>query len=93
MKRLVENIHNIVGVKENTPFIPTFYEQVKTVGDKVPIIQGRGEFWFVSTVILGAKGFVSGNANFMPEISLQIAGAGKVKDFKELRRLVPLRIL
>jgi len=88
MKRLAAEIPNLVGVKENTPYVATFYEQVKAVGDKIPIIQGRGEWWYISTVILGATGYVSGYANFMPQLSFEILKAGTSKDFSKLSGLL-----
>ncbi|MEM2740159.1 MAG: dihydrodipicolinate synthase family protein, partial [Candidatus Bathyarchaeia archaeon] len=88
MKRLVAEVPNLVGVKENTPYIATFYEQVKAVGGKIPIIQGRGEWWYISTVLLGATGYVSGYANFMPELSLEVLKAGVSKDFSKLNQLL-----
>lgn len=88
MKRLVTEISNLVGVKENTPYIATFYEQVKAVNGKIPIIQGRGEWWYISTVILGATGYVSGYANFMPELSFEILKAGIDRDFSKLGELL-----
>ncbi|MCX8161415.1 MAG: dihydrodipicolinate synthase family protein [Candidatus Bathyarchaeota archaeon] len=84
MKRLVAEIPNLVGVKENTPYIATFYEQVKAVDGRIPVIQGRGEWWYISTVLLGATGYVSGYANFMPELSFEILKAGISKNFSKL---------
>lgn len=87
MRRLAE-IPNIVGVKENTPFIDMFYQQVKAVGHKIPIVQGRGEWWYAATLPYGAKGFVSGLANFMPEFSLELLKAGSEGDWKKVHELV-----
>lgn len=74
--KLVDNTSNIVAVKENTPFIQTLYEHIKTIGDRIPIMQGRGEWWFAATVFLGVKGHISGYVNFMPKISLELLKAG-----------------
>ena len=93
MKRLAE-VNNIVGVKENTPLIEVFHQQVKAVGNRIPVVQGRGERWYAFTVPLGAKGFVSGLANFMPEFSLELLKAGSEgnynKVFELIRKLEPL---
>jgi len=88
MKRIVENIPNIIGVKENTPYIATLYEHVKTVGDKVPILQGRGEWWFAATVFLGVRGYISGYANFMPEICLDLLKAGLNGDYSKVKEII-----
>lgn len=87
MRRIAE-IPNIVGVKENTPFIDVFYQQVKSVGHKIPIVQGRGEWWYAATLPYGARGFVSGLANFMPEFSLELLKAGNEGDWKRVHELV-----
>jgi 4-hydroxy-tetrahydrodipicolinate synthase len=86
MKRIA-SLPNIVGVKENTPYLPTFWDQVKAVGEKIPILQGRGERCFVLTAILGARGYISGYANFMPEFSLELLKAGLEMDVKKLNQL------
>ena len=88
MRRLIDDIPNLVGVKENTPSVATFYEQVKAARGRIPIIQGRGEWWYIATVLLGARGFVSGYANFMPEYSLEVLKAGVAKDFEKLGKLM-----
>ncbi|MEM4522268.1 MAG: dihydrodipicolinate synthase family protein [Nitrososphaeria archaeon] len=88
LKRLVDNTNNIVAVKENTPFIPTLYEHIKTVGDKVPIMQGRGEWWFAATAFLGVRGYISGYANFMPKNCFDLLKAGLHGDFKGLKKIM-----
>lgn len=88
LRKLVENTSNIVAVKENTPYIPTLYEQIKVVGDKVPILQGRGDWWFAATAFLGVRGFISGYANFMPEFSIDLLKAGLNGDYSKLKLLM-----
>ncbi|MEM2888963.1 MAG: dihydrodipicolinate synthase family protein [Candidatus Bathyarchaeia archaeon] len=88
LKRLVQDTSNVVAVKENTPYIPTLYEQIKTVGDQIPILQGRGEWWFASTAFLGIRGYISGYANFMPEFCIDLLKAGLTGDFMKLKNLM-----
>ncbi|MCP8322278.1 MAG: dihydrodipicolinate synthase family protein [archaeon] len=88
LKKMVEEIPNIVAVKENTPFIPTLYAQIKTVGDRVPVIQGRGEWWFAATAFLGVKGYVSGYANLAPEFCIDLLKAGMNGDYARLKDLI-----
>lgn len=92
MKKIAE-IPNIVGVKENTPSVVTFYKQVKAAGDKIPILQGRGESWFIQTVVVGARGFISGYANFAPELSLDLLKAGLNNDLRTARQILEKFIL
>ncbi|MEM2703797.1 MAG: dihydrodipicolinate synthase family protein [Candidatus Bathyarchaeia archaeon] len=92
LRRLIEECDNIVAIKENTPFIPTLYKHVIVSGNKVPVYQGRGEWWYAATALLGVKGFVSSYANFMPKICLDLLEAGrqcnisKLKEYMELLR-------
>lgn len=88
LRKLVETTSNIVAVKENTPYIPTLYEQIKAVGDKVPILQGRGDWWFAATAFLGVRGFISGYANFMPAFSIDLLRAGLNEDYPKLKLLM-----
>ena len=88
LKRIAEDVDNLAAVKENTPYVPTLYEHIKTIGDKVPILQGRGEWWFAATAFLGVNGYVSHYANFMPKFSLEMLKAGLTGDFKKLRDLL-----
>jgi 4-hydroxy-tetrahydrodipicolinate synthase len=90
LKRLVDNTSNIVAVKENTPFIQTLYEHIKTVGDRVPIMQGRGEWWFAATVFLGVKGYISGYANFMPKMSFELLKAGLSGDYRKMKEIMEM---
>jgi len=92
LKKLVDTSDNIVAVKENTPYIPTLYEQIKTVGDKIPVMQGRGEWWFAATVFLGVRGYISGYVQFMPEISFELLEAGLKGDFTRVKKILEEKI-
>ncbi|MEM3942080.1 MAG: dihydrodipicolinate synthase family protein, partial [Candidatus Bathyarchaeia archaeon] len=59
LRRLIEECDNIVAVKENTPNVAMLYDQIRKCGDKVPILQGRGEWWFGLTACLGVRGYIS----------------------------------
>ncbi|MFB0522372.1 MAG: dihydrodipicolinate synthase family protein [Candidatus Bathyarchaeia archaeon] len=88
LRRIVENTTGIVAVKENTPYIPTLYKQIKAVGDKIPILQGRGEWWFATTVFLGVRGYISGHANFMPEFCIDLLRAGLNGEYTRLKDIL-----
>ncbi|HID90578.1 TPA: dihydrodipicolinate synthase family protein, partial [Candidatus Bathyarchaeota archaeon] len=72
MARLVADVPNIVAVKENTTHIATYYRMMRAVGDRVPVFCGLGEFWYAVEALFGCPGFVSGFANFAPELSLEL---------------------
>lgn len=88
LRKLVEATDNIVAVKENTPNIVMLYEQIKAVGDKIAVLNGIGEWWFGATVALGVKGFVSGYANFMPKLVLDLLKAGLNGEYAKVRELM-----
>jgi 4-hydroxy-tetrahydrodipicolinate synthase len=88
LKRLVDTTDNIVGIKENSPFIPTLYNEIKILGDNIPVLQGRGEWWYAATVFLGVTGYVSAYANFMPEVCLDLLKAGNEKDYNKLNKII-----
>ncbi|RLE47310.1 MAG: hypothetical protein DRJ31_09040 [Candidatus Methanomethylicota archaeon] len=88
LRRLAEECDNVVAVKENTPNVAILYEQIRRCGDKVPIIQGRGEWWFGLTAFLDVRGYVSGYANFMPDLCLDLLKAGLDKDLKKIQELM-----
>ena len=88
LRKMVNEIPTIVAVKENTPFIPTLYSQIKAIGDHTPVIQGRGEWWFAATAFLGLKGYVSGYANFAPEFCVDLLKSGISGEYAKLRDLL-----
>ncbi len=88
LKKLAEEVNNLVGVKENSPYIPLLDAQIREAGHKVPIMQGRGEWWFGATVFLGVRGFVSGYANYMPDFCLELLKAGLNKNYKEVKEML-----
>lgn len=88
LKKLVETVDNVVALKENTPSIATLNAQIKAVGDKIAVLNGIGEWWFGATVLLGVRGFVSGYANFMPRIVLDLLKAGLDGDYAKVRELM-----
>ncbi len=88
LKRIADSVDNLVAIKENTPYVPTLYEHIRTIGDKIPIFQGRGEWWFAATAFLGVNGYVSHYANFMPKFSLEMLKVGLSGDFKKLKELL-----
>ncbi len=92
LKKLVDTTDNIIGIKENNPFIQTIYKEIKLVGDKIPVLEGRGEWWYAATTFIGINGYVSVIANFMPEVSLELLNAGKLKDYEKLKRIIEEKI-
>lgn len=88
LKRIVDNTKNIVAVKENGPWPATWHDEIRVVGDKVPILMGNGDLFFAMNVVLNFRGFVSGYANFMPEFCIDLLKAGLNKDIGKLEEII-----
>jgi 4-hydroxy-tetrahydrodipicolinate synthase len=84
LRALAEKHDNVVGVKENTPSVPTLYSQLKTAGDMLAIWQGRGEWWYSATFHLGVAGFASGLSNFAPQMTSELLEAGLTRNFDKI---------
>jgi len=84
----IAEIKNVVGVKENGHDLMMFYWMMKVVGDKIPILCGLGEFWFLVESILGSHGFVSALANYAPEIALKLYESIDKGDFYQARAII-----
>ncbi|NIM44484.1 MAG: hypothetical protein GTN80_02030 [Nitrososphaeria archaeon] len=87
MARLAE-IKNVIGVKENTPDVRQYYAVKRAVGDRIPVLCGLGELMFSFEAALGCPGFISGFANFEPEIPLELYDAAKKADFVRVREII-----
>lgn len=88
MAKLVEEVPNIVALKENTPFIAKFAEMVRVLGDRIAIINGAGEPHEPYAALMSAKGFVSGIACIIPRTCLSIYRAEAAKDYEGAKRIV-----
>ena len=64
---LVNEIPNIVGIKECTPSMGQIVELIRRVGDKIAVLSGE-EFFAVPEMILGARGAVMASANIVPDV-------------------------
>ena len=87
MAKLAE-IPGIVGDKENTKNLMTYYWMKKLAGEKIPILCGLGEFWFSLEALLGCPGYISSKANFAPEISLEILDMAAKRDFEGVQKII-----
>ncbi|MHC1759997.1 MAG: 4-hydroxy-tetrahydrodipicolinate synthase [Negativicutes bacterium] len=67
VETLVNEIQNIVAIKECTPNIGQIIELIRRVGDKIAVLSGE-EFFAVAEMIIGAKGAVMASANAIPEV-------------------------
>jgi len=88
MARLAK-IPNIIAVKENTPSVMSYYAMRKAVASEgTAILCGLGELMFSFEALHGCPGFVSGMANFAPDLSYSVYRAMTVGDPKKADELI-----
>jgi len=87
MNRIVD-IPGVAAVKENTTNMETFYNHMQLAGKKVPVLCGMGEFYFAIEALFGCPGFISGMANYAPEIPLKLLEAAKKRDFGKVMEII-----
>ena len=85
----LSKIPNIIAVKENTSSIMSYYAERKAVdpGDTA-IFCGLGELMFSFEALYGCPGFVTGMANFAPDVSYSVYEAGAARDFNKVAELI-----
>lgn len=86
MSKLAE-LPNIVALKENTPYIEKFHKIVDALGNKIAIVNGAGEPHEPYASLMGAQGFVTGLANFIPKTLLKIYRAERKGDYVKARNI------
>jgi 4-hydroxy-tetrahydrodipicolinate synthase len=86
----LSQIENIVAVKENTQHIGQYYQMQRALDpDKIAILAGLGEMVFPFEALYPAcKGFVSGLANFAPQLSYDLYEGVSRGDLAKVRQLV-----
>ena len=75
---------NVIGIKECTPNFMKLERVYHKVIDKVQLINGNGEFWEPYAALMGCDGFVSGLANFAPQIPISIYQANLKKEYDKV---------
>ncbi len=91
MARL-SKIPNIIALKENTPSIGSYYAMQRTIDpNDMAILCGLGDQMFSFEALYGCAGFVSGMANFAPDVSYSIYKAAATRDFGKLAELINSR--
>ncbi|MDK2897239.1 MAG: 4-hydroxy-tetrahydrodipicolinate synthase [Candidatus Atribacteria bacterium] len=94
MISLVNEIPNIIALKENTPYIGKFAKMVEAVGDKIAVLNGTGEAHEPYAALMGTQGFISGPACFIPKTCLALYQAEVQKDWVKakdiLRKIKPI---
>lgn len=91
--RRLQDLPNVVGLKECTPAFFKMTRVVQQIGEKVAVVNGHGEFLEPYAALAGTAGFISSIANFAPATSVALWNArssGKYDEAKDIRNtLVP----
>ena len=88
MQRL-SKIPNIIAVKENTQHMVDFYEMWRALDPKdLSIMIGTGEQMYSFAAVYGVAGYISGIANFDPDLAYSVYEAGEARDFSKLTEIV-----
>lgn len=88
LAKLVNEVPQIVALKDNTPYIEKFRKTVEVLGDKITILNGAGEPHEPYTAQMGARGFVTGEACIIPQTCVKVYQAEKKGDYEEAKRVL-----
>ena len=82
LMKKISQIPNVVGIKENTPDIISYYMMQRAIDPKdASILCGPQEEMFPFYALHGCAGIVSSLANFIPERSYAMYEAAMARDF------------
>ena len=85
----LSKIPNIIAAKENTPYIMSYYATRKAVdSEDAAIFCGLGELMFSFEALYGCAGFVTGIANFAPDVSYSVYEAAAARDFDKVAEII-----
>ncbi|MGC8869826.1 MAG: dihydrodipicolinate synthase family protein [Brevinematia bacterium] len=62
MAKLVDEVPNIVALKDNCNIISKLAQMIEALGDRISIVNGSGEPHEPYAALMGARGFVTGEA-------------------------------
>jgi len=88
MVKLVNEIPNVIALKDNTPYITKMAQMVQAVGDKISVIDGAGEPQEPYAALIGTRGFVTGEACVIPQTCLSIYNAEVDKDYEKAKNIL-----
>jgi 4-hydroxy-tetrahydrodipicolinate synthase len=86
MSRLAE-IDNVVGMKECTPDFFKFGRMVRTLGEKITVVNGCGEFREPYASIAGSPGWISTTANLAPKMVIDLWKRASKKNWQEAKKI------
>lgn len=88
MVKLVNNIPNIIAIKDSTSRVEKFTETVNALGEKVSVLNGYFAGNEPEASIRGAKGFICGEINVLPKDFINIYKAEKERNFEKAKKII-----
>jgi len=88
MVRLVDEVPNIVALKDNSPYISKLAKMIETLGERISIVNGAGEPHEPYASLMGSRGFVTGEACIIPKTCLSIYEAEVKKDYQRAKEIL-----
>ena len=86
--KLINEVPNIVALKENTQSLAKFGQVIDSVGDKISVINGNGEPNEPYASSMGAKGFVTAEACIIPKTCVDIYKSEVECDYKKAKEII-----
>jgi 4-hydroxy-tetrahydrodipicolinate synthase len=83
MVKLVKEIPQIVAIKDNSIVLSKLARMVKTLGDRITVLNGSGEPHEPYAALMGAKGYVTAEACLIPRTCVDIYKAELKGDYKK----------
>ena len=87
MQRL-SKIPNVIAAKENIANVHLFRAELRAVDPKDMSILCVTELTFSFAALYGCRGFITGMANFAPDLSYSVYEAAMARDFNKVREIV-----
>ncbi|HPO82460.1 MAG TPA: dihydrodipicolinate synthase family protein [bacterium] len=88
MVRLVDEVPNIVALKDNSPYISKLAKMIETLGERISIVNGAGEPHEPYASLMGSRGFVTGEACIIPKTCLSIYEAEVKEDYQRAKEIL-----
>lgn len=83
MVKLVKEVPQIVAIKDNSIVLSKLARMVKTLGDRITVLNGSGEPHEPYAALMGAKGYVTAEACLIPRTCVDIYKAELKGDYKK----------
>lgn len=86
VEKMVEEMPNIIGMKECSPSFGQAVELIQRVGDRISVLSGE-EFLMSGEILMGAKGAVMATANLIPDVWVKLyeyAARGELQKLRDL---------